>query len=515
MKRRLIFRSATLAFASALITLLPGCQTTRKKLPETSKMNILFINIDDLNAETIGCYDSPLARTPTIDKLAKEGVQFTRAYCNAVECGPSRASFATGLRPVSSKVLRNQDKIQEVASPDAPRIGKLLKQKGATIGANGRFYHINTAARGFIEYFDDVITTPRDADCPDQRFHYSPDPDIEADMLDKEKQRNAYTLDYPAGSPMWRKGFNIWHPLYMELVGDCGKPDECTWDGRVVRGSAEKIRQYAKEGKQFFFSVGLQKPHAPLIAPLQYIDMHNPDDFELDAPPEKDRNIPECAKRFGKPRDIFTGRFDHLYPQMRKTPENQKRAKAAYYGCVSFMDEQVKVLLDALEDAGIADQTIVIFFGDHGFHLGEHGLWSKATMFEQVTRVPLIIKIPGMPGNGRKCQEIVELIDLLPTMLEGWDLEIPPILEGSSLMPLLSDPEGKGKDAAYITTKITGSLANTVRTKRYRYTEWSGVDLFERELYDLEADPHEHVNQVNNPEFKAVVDKLSGLLNAL
>lgn len=287
-------------------------------------------------------------------------------------------------------------------------------------------------------------------------------------------------------------------------------------DGRIARSAAGLLDQLARSGKQFFLTVGLYSTHTPLLAPRKYVDLYPSEEMTLTpATREKDQRVPDVARRFGQNYDIFNG----LYPEFGPTAERRRQAIAAYYACASYVDAQIGIILDALQQTGLESNTMVILFSDHGFQLGEHGCWSKFTLFEQSTRVPLIIRIPGMKTGGKACDRFVELVDVLPTICDLWGLEPDDRFEGLSFVPLLADPERRWKEAAFSTVPIRG-LGRSVRTERYRYAEYrksTALPIAEsepvaRELYDLEADPYEQRNLVDDPAYAIAVAEHAALL---
>lgn len=491
----------------------------------TSKMNILFINNEDFTAEAIGCYGNDIVKTPRLDELAEQGVKFTRAYCNGVMCNASRASFLTGLRPMTTKVFTNGDPMNEKLPEYAVSLAEVLKERGALLANIGKLYHHTSTAEKQLRAFDrlEFCDLPAGYEglskghkappCPQRRFRYSSDSVIERELIKRAGKSREMSRKYPPGHPQWwtmvRRDFQ---QLHAELVGDCGAPEECTRDGQVSRYAAQMLRDFAVSGEQFFLSVGFARPHTPLLAPKKYVDMYDASEIPMpEASADKDRNVPDCARRYGNEPDIFNAIFADEFPQLKETPERTREAIAAYYACASFIDAQVGLLLDALEETGLADNTIVIFFADHGFHLGEHGMWSKYTMFEQVTRVPFIIRVPGAQGNGRVCERIVELVDLLPTLCDLWDIKTPLSMEGTSFVPLLDRPERQWKKAAFITSILYSMNARSVRTKSFRYTQWQGSKGRATELYDLEKDPWEQNNLAGDTAYSGEQKRMSKL----
>ena len=244
-----------------------------------------------------------------------------------------------------------------------------------------------------------------------------------------------------------------------------------------------------------------------MIAPKKYLDLYDPAKIpDPMAPREKDQGLPEVARKFGRSSDIFMTR--------PAAPQQAREAVAAYYACVSLVDAGVGRILDTLEQEGLADNTIVVFLGDHGFHLGEHSLWSKYTLFEQSHRAPLIIRVPGAAGNGKVCRQLVEFVDILPTLGELSGLDLPTNLQGASFAPLLQAPERPWKKAAFTEFSSNKAINRAVVTERYRYAEWPYQGEVLTELYDLQTDPWETVNLADNPQHAAVRDEMAGLLKS-
>ena len=299
--------------------------------------------------------------------------------------------------------------------------------------------------------------------------------------------------------------------LYAEQVGDSGIDEASMEDGRIARSAARLLDELAQNKQTFFLNIGLYSTHTPLLAPKKYVDLYDPAKLTLTpAPHSKDKNVPAVARRNGQNYDIFNG----MYPEFGPTPERQRAALAAYYACASYVDAQIGLILDALEKNGLTENTIVIFLADHGFQLGEHDLWSKFTLFEQSTRVPLVIYQPGAEGNGKTCNSIVELIDIFPTLCDLWQIEKPAALQGKSLTPLLNDPSRPFKPAAFSVITL-GGLGRSLRSDRYRYAEYfkstefpaSDTPSLATELYDLKSDPFEQNNLANSPEHAELVKK--------
>ena len=530
MKRREFLNNsfkATAAWGAGTSTLnFLGCQP---KQSATSRMNVLQIGVEDWSAFAIGAFGNKVVKTPNVNKLAKKGVKFTRAYCQSPVCNPSRASLTTGMRPDSTKVYGNPEHMDKKVSQSSPFMGELMGSNGAYTLSYGKLVHGWWQARRFVNSFDFIDHASREEgfngetdDCTQPKkeneltrngFTHVPDKEVDERLKKLMAERKSKRA---AGHPRNWELLRPFQQLKAEQLGDSGLLDDEMTDGRISRCVASKLEELARDKRQFFLSVGFYAPHTSLLAPKKYVDMYDPDDMELSkAPREQDENIPDVALRNGRNFDIFNGD----YPEYRATPERQRKAIASYYACSSYVDAQIGIVLDALEKTGLDKNTIVVFFSDHGFHLGEHGCWSKFTLFEQSIRVPMIIYVPSAAANGKTCDEIVELVDIMPTYCDLWGLEKDQRFEGLSMTPLLQNPDQLWKKAAFSMIPLDG-LGRCVRTKRYRYSEWrkttatpdSDESAYARELYDLKIDLLEQKNVVHDATYADITQELSSLL---
>ena len=493
-----------------------------KELPDTSPMNILMINVEDLTTEAVGCYGNPAVQTPNIDRLARQGVLFNRAYAQGSMCNPSRSSFNTGLRPLTTGILGNNDALDEHLPASATSLAEILQQKDTYLAHLGKLYHFVPPANEQMKAFDEVgfcvepegftgtYRYEEDTSCAERRFQYSTDPEIEQTLIERHRKMKQVEERIPhGGDGWWEQGGKQFYLVYFELLGDSGEPEECMEDGQKARAAAKIIEEKAAQNEQFFLSVGFDKPHTPTIAPKEYVDRYPPAEMELSAAtPDQDQNIPAVAKRFGNKPDIFKPGEAADFPQFAQTPEREKTAVSAYYAAASYIDAQVGLLLDQLEESGVADNTIVIFFSDHGFHLGEHGMWSKYSLFEEVVRVPLIVKVPGQPAQGVQSDQLVELVDLLPSLCELWGISPHESFEGSSWVPLLEQPDQPWKKAAFSTSHLQGYTAHATVTSDYKYNRWTKGDTLVQELYHLAEDPREQVNLAEDPDYQKVLEEM-------
>ena len=515
--RRAFLKAAAGTALGALAAGAPGCARG------TPPHNLLFIVIEDWNARVAGCYGDPIVRTPQLDAFARSALRFERAYCQATGCNPSRSSFLSGLRPETTHVLGNRDRMDRLLPRGTETLPELFAAAGhATIGI-GKLFHLAYMARPQLLRFDRLelcdipkgyagistgyVPPPGTPEPPPRRFLYSSDPEREARLRALAAERDRRSSEVETGSKEWIRAQTRFRMEYSELVGDSGETEEQSADGQRARLCAQLLPELARAGKPFFLSLGFSRPHVPLLAPKPYLDLYPPESLPPPrAPEQRDRGIPPIARRFGRNFDLFQ--------TTERTPERERRALAAYYACVSFIDAQLGIVLDALDAAGLRESTVVAVLGDHGFHLGEHGLWSKVTLFEQATRVPLLLRVPGARANGQSSAAIVELADLVPSLAELFDLSVPQAVEGLSFAPLLDAPERPWKRAAFALCKMTQSTGRAVRTARYRYSEWPTPMGLAQELYDLEADPWEHLNLAGDPQHQRLLAEHAQLLAA-
>lgn len=444
------------------------------------KPNVLFIVSDDLNCR-LGCYGDPQVLTPNIDRLAKRGVVFERAYCQFPLCSPSRSSFLTGRRPNATGVLRNPGQGMNArtgrpaphfrdAIQDTVTLPQLFKNNGYFVARVGKLYHYGVPGQIGTNGLDDPpswaqVINPKGRDKTDEGQVFSLIPN-----------NFGGTLSWMAAE---------------------GTDAEQT-DGLTAAAAVELLEQHKPE--PFFLAVGFFRPHTPYVAPKSYFEKYPAADIKL-----AELSAEDLAR---KPAPAFASAKAE---QEKMSDEQRRQAIQAYQASITFMDAQVGKLLDGLDQKGLADNTIVVFFSDHGYHLHEHGLWQKMSLFEGSARVPLIIAAPGMAANGMRTQSLAELVDLYPTLAELTGLDAPDYLGGVSLKPVLEDSAKSVKSAAYTQVRRGNFDGYSVRTEQFRYTLWDGGTKG-AQLHDLQSDPKETKNLVNQPEHAEIVAELKLLI---
>ena len=465
-------------------------ETEAKQVPDlkakqnrAAAKNVLFVAIDDLRP-ALGCYGDPVAISPNIDRLAKRGMVFNRAYCQQAVCSPSRLSLLSGRRPDSIRVWDLKTHFRE-ALPELVTLPQYFKQHGYTTRSIGKIFHGSGSPS---------MDPPSWSEAP--LYDYVRDP----------------KLRYASPENLKGKG------LKRSSTECADVPDNAYTDGVVCDAALDAL---GKIQRPFFLAVGLRKPHLPFCAPKKYWDLYQRDQIPAPITGEHPQGAPEIAVRSWKELEGYT---DIPQDANISAPKVQE-LRHGYYACVSYVDTLVGRLLAELERLGLSHDTVIVLWGDHGYHLGEQGLWTKANNYELSTRVPLILTVPGSKTAGQRTDALVELVDVYPTLVEACGLQVPASLEGQSLMPLLNDPARPGKSAVFSQYprmrqghrhRGPGDIMGyAVRTERFRYVQWQDrktQGVLVRELYDHETDPHEMYNLAANPEYSQSLEALSGML---
>lgn len=435
---------------------------------QSKKPNILFIISDDLTATAVSSYENKICKTPNIDKLASEGVQFTKAYSQYPVCGPSRASFMSGYYPNATKTFGYVSGRKNIG-PDRKTWSQLFKDNGYYTARVSKIYHmgvpidIETGSNG---QDDEASWT--------ERFN-SKGPEWKA-LGEAELVQNN-----PNGT-IERKGGNVM--TIVKAEGD----DLMHSDGRTAQKAIELIKKH--KNNPFFLAVGFVRPHVPFVAPKSYFD---PYPFAKMILPKKIINDWEDIPQRG------INYVTSLNGEM--SLEHQKKAIAAYYASVSYMDAQVGKVLKTLEEEGLDDNTIVVFTSDHGFHLGEHDFWMKVSLHEESVRVPMIIKVPGK--KPAVCNSFVELLDLYPTISELAGIKTSRHIQGKSLVKVLDNPEVEVRDMAFSVSQ--GGKSFLLRSKKWAFIQYNEDASAGIELFDMENDPKQFENLAKQNKYSKMV----------
>ncbi len=466
LSRRAFLASSLIAAAGPLILAAPA-----------RKRNVLFIASDDLN-NCLRSYGHPIVQTPNIDRLARSGVRFDHSYCQFPLCSPSRSSLMTGLAPDTTRVWDLKTHFRE-ALPDVVTLPQLFQKNGYFTARAGKIYHYGVPG--------DIGTAGLD-DPPSWQETVNP---AGVDHTREEPLLTNYTPKRGLGSAI---------AFHESQARDDQHTDSLVAD--AVIAMMEKHRN-----EPWFLGAGFYRPHVPWIVPSKYFDLYPLESIQ--APPfdESEMHIaPEWAY-FTKPAN------------WGMSVQQRREAIRAYYACISFMDAQVGRLLDTLDRLGLARNTALVFWGDNGYHLGEHGQWMKQTVFEQASRIPLLIGGAGVPARGRGCPRTVELLDLYPTLVDLCALrQAPSNLQGESLMPLLRNPNAPWDHPAVSQVRRTPQgkrvMGYSLRTERYRYSFWNEGSEGE-ELYDYQADPRELRNLASDAASAALKARLKRRLEQI
>ena len=467
------FKAACLCVL-VVVSLVPAAQASN---PPTKPSNVLFVMCDDLCC-ALGAYGDETAKSPNIDALAKRGVVFDRAYCQFPLCNPSRASLLTGRRPGTTKVRDNARHFRQ-ADPETVTLPQAFRRAGWRVERIGKLYHYSVP---------NGIGTNGHDDPPSWEAVFNPKG---RDVADSDKIFSLVPGSF-GGTVSW-------------LAAD-GTDAEQT-DGIGAAHAVERLEAFAREpNKPFFLAVGFYRPHTPYVAPKPWFEKHPLDTVKLpEVPPDHDSRVPAAAiASRKKEQDRLTGKLG-------------EEALQAYRASVSFADAQVGIVIDALDRLDLARDTVIVFTSDHGYHLGEHGLWQKMSLFENSARVPLVMVVPQSRSTGMRTRHTVELLDLAPTLCEVCGVSAPEGFEGRSLKPLFFGDDTRFESfpdrPAFTEVTRHDGLGASVRSGRYRYTLWNGGKAG-RELYDEDADPEELENLAAKPEHAETVKRLEGLLRA-
>ena len=524
-------------FASLLILFVISNTVIAQK-KQATKPNILFIAVDDLKP-LLGCYGNTLVKSPNIDRLAKMATVFDKNYCQQAICGPTRASIMTGTRPDATKIWNLTTQMRE-ANPNTLTLPQYLISQGYTTSGIGKIYHPSSAIGGVdpvswsIPYLKSKESDfPAEFGIPANGQYQLPETkDRMTPEIIAERKKQSKDLAANDENPKSIKGPSV---ECMDV------PDNAYQDGVNALLAKEQIIKLSKDNKPFFMAVGFSKPHLPFVAPKKYWDLYKREEMPIAPFQEHSKNGPLIAyHQSGELRNYLD------IPEFATLPadslriglqlEKQRELIHGYHAAISYMDAQVGILLNTLEELGTLDNTIIVLWGDHGWHLGDHDLWHKHTNFEQATRAPLIIAGPGIKAG--KTSSLTEFVDVFPTICDLAGISIPKNLDGKSLKPLMLNNKTKGKEYSisqyprklkklemikkgYTDAKMMGY---SLRTDQYRYTIWmnnfTSKDTFNEsqvyasEMYDSVKDPLEKINVVNDKNYTSISASLKSKMIA-
>lgn len=476
----------------ALLTLLLGIVASAGAAEK--KMNVLFFAVDDLRPE-FGAYGKSHVHSPNLDRLAKSGITFSRAYCQQAVCSPTRSSLLTGTRPDTTKVYDLETHFR-VALPDGVTLPQHFKQNGYFVQGMGKLFHGGLDDKpSWSVPWSAPKTTHGAYGLPENR------------EIVKQKAEASRAAAAKGAKPKG-KVRNYGPPFESSDV-----PDNTFHDGALADMAVATLQELAKKDQPFWLGVGFIRPHLPFVAPKKYWDLYDPAKIALAPNPFAPKGAPEYAFTNGGELRTY-----HGVPKSGPIPDDMARQlKHGYFAAISYMDAQLGRVLAELERLGLRESTIVILWGDHGWKLGEHGSWAKHSNVEDDTRVPLLISVPGLKTAGQRTEALVEFVDIYPSLAELCGLPLPAHLEGNSFVPILRDPQRTWKPAAFsqYPRGVAGRklMGYSMRTDRYRFTRWveakdhAKVDAIE--LYDHQTDPQENVNIANDPKNAALVAQLT------
>jgi iduronate 2-sulfatase len=452
------------------------------------KPNVLLICVDDLKP-VIGCYGDAQAKTPNIDRLAARGMLFENAYCNQAVCSPSRNALLTSLRPQTLGIYELSTNFRK-AAPDAVTLPQLFKNNGYRTEGMGKIFHVghgnvNDEASWSVPHFNPKgggYVLPENGAPPEAAARKKENPKVESWKL-------------PRGAP----------------TENADVPDNRYGDGMIAEEAMKRLAEAKqKPDEPFFMAVGFLKPHLPFVAPKKYWDLYDPSKLPQPALNQAPAGAPEfAATTWGELRN-----YKDMPESGPVSPEQQRHLIHGYYAAMSYMDAQLGKVLDALDASGLAKNTIIVFWGDHGWHLGDHGMWCKHTNYEQAAHIPLLVSAPGVTQAGSRTQALTETVDIYPTLAELAGLKASQTLDGRSFASVLKDSSASHRDHVIHVYPRGENIGRAIRTQRHRLVEWKpaggSAEQAVYELYDYQADPLESRNLA--AEQPAVVAELKPLL---
>ena len=462
--------------------------------------NILFIAVDDLRPE-FGAYGASYVKSPNLDRIAKAGITFNRAYCQQAVCSPTRSSLMTGTRPDTTKVWDLETHFR-AALPNVVTLGQHFKDHGYFVQGMGKIYHGS---------LDDAPTWSVPWQSSRGQAYGLPE-----NLALNNRQSAAPAA---AGGSGKKSGKKKQEPTPRNSRGPAFEgadvPDDTFTDGQNAKLAVATLGVMAKQQQPFFLALGFSKPHLPFVAPKKYWDLYDPAKIQLAPNKFRPKDAPDYAIQPGGELRNY-----HGIPEGSIPDDLARQLKHGYYAAISYMDAQLGLVLDELDRLDLAKNTIVVLWGDHGWKLGEHDAWCKHSNAENDTNGALLLSVPGMKYAGAKASGLVEFVDIYPTLAELAGLPLPAHLEGLSFRPVLDHPTRAWKPAAFSQYPRPGNSATggiplmgySMRTERYRFTVWLHRDdpgkVADIELYDHQTDPQENLNVAKSPAHRELVEQL-------
>ncbi len=514
-----------------LISLISVTSCTHKEPVKPIKPNILFIAIDDLKP-ILGCYSNNIIKTPNIDRLAAMGTVFQSNYCQQAVCGPTRASLMTGMRPDHTGVWDLKTRMRDV-NPDILSLPQYFVSQGYSTQGIGKIFDSRCVDkeldapswsvpyyRNSDDYYSSITGQPA--------YHYQ--------LPENRKLVEMFTAE-AAEKGIAEKDIRDYVLTLVKPSVECADvPDNAYGDGANALHAKDLLIALSKDSKPFFFAVGFVKPHLPFVSPKKYWDLYNRDEMPVAEYQKQALNGPEIAYHQSGELRSYTDIPELISFTDQKTGiglplEKQQELIHGYYAAISYTDAQVGILLNTLDSLGLTDNTIIVLWGDHGWHLGDHDLWCKHTNFEQAAKAPLIISAPWI--NSSSTNSPSEFVDIFPSLCDLSGLPIPAHLDGKSLVPVMENPEVRVKDFSVSQYPRSGNfqesnrlgysegkfMGYSIRTERYRFTLWMGENfrstqafseelVVAAELYDYQSDPNETVNVIDDVNYKTISGEL-------
>ncbi len=424
--------------------------------------NVLFIAIDDLRTE-LGCYGAPQVKSPNIDQLAKEGIVFNRAYCNVPVCGASRASMLTGILPTKARFIDYLAKAEKEV-PSAKTLPGIFRDAGYTCISNGKVFHHNI-------------------DTKDKSWSNAP-------WMPNISHRGSFD---PTSSKVIKKSGN------GRIYEAPAVPDSVYPDWKIAQKTINDLRRFKESQEPFFMACGFFRPHMPFYAPKKYWDLYDREAIDLADNRFRPKNAPKLLRGSGEFKTYDWGEYTP------ETDDFHKLMRHGYFACVSYVDQLVGEVLNVLETLGLAENTIVVLWGDHGWHLGEHEFWGKHNTMHNALQIPLLVKVPGK-SKGNQTQAIIESVDIYPTLCDLAGLPVPESIMGKSFVPVIENPNATVRETAYARFKVADALI----TQKFNYSLYENG---EEMLYNLEIDPEENTNLATDPDYTEKLKELRSTLD--